>query len=82
MPAVDLSPRPVRTTIQIELSGNRVCVRAPNNKELCVRMLKLALQAIQDGQPAQVDSGPGGSRILVPASANLTDLYHHGQKKL
>ncbi len=80
-----VSPRPVRTTIQVELSGNRVLVRAPNNRELCIRMLKMALRAIEDKQPAQTDSGPGGSRILIPDTReydNLLDIYHHGQKKV
>ena len=78
-----VSSRPVRTTLMIELSGDHLILRGPvYNRELCVRMLRKALECIGDGQPAQTDAGPGGQRLLIPVGSKLEDLYHHGRKKI
>lgn len=78
-----MSSRPVRTTLMIELSGDKLILRGPcHNRELCVRMLRMAMQAIGDGQPAQVDGGPGGQRLLIPVDAKLEELYHQGRRKV
>lgn len=81
-PLLRTSGRPIRTTFQIELSGPHLILRGPKNPQLWIKVLKQAIEAIGDREREQIDSGPGGVRLLLPASANLTDLYHAGKKKV
>lgn len=81
-----VSRRPVRTTLMLELSEGeagkpRLILRGSfYNRDLARKMLRMALESID--APAQHDAGPGGQRIVIPASANLVDLYEHGRKKI
>lgn len=84
---VDLNrKRPERvavTNLQLSLRGDKLIIRGPvYNRELCLRMLKMAMQAIGDGMPAQTDAGPGGQRLLLPVGARMSDLYLNGKKKI
>lgn len=87
-PGMRVSSRPVRTTFNIELTvagpeqKPALILRGPKNRALWVKVLKQAIQAIGDREREQVDAGPGGVRLLIPASANLHDLYDHGRKKV
>ena len=73
----------VRTTIQLTLTDSgRLIIRGPTNRELMLRVLKLALECVGDKERPQWDAGPGGQRILVPADPKLTDLYLKGRKKV
>jgi len=89
MPVSEISTRPVSTTLQITLvedaegGSPKLVIRGPMyNPRLCAKILQLALQGIGDRERQQVDCGRGGGRLLLPASANLLDLYHAGKKKV
>lgn len=87
-PGLRVSPQPVRTTFGIELTtagpdnSPHLILRGPNNRALWIKVLRQALEAVGDKHPAQVDGGPGGVRLLLPASANLHDLYDQGRRKV
>ena len=71
------------TNLSLALRGDKLVIRGPvYNRELCLKILKLAMQAIGDGQPAQTDAGRGGQRLLIPTSAKIPELYLAGRKKI
>lgn len=72
----------VRTTLTLTLVDGYLVIRGPvYNRDLCAKILKMALERLDMEQ--QVDAGAGGQRLLIPDSnAKLTDLYHRGKRKV
>lgn len=76
-------PPPPETSITLTLRGDNLIIRGPcYNKELCVKILKMAIQCIGDGMPTQVDAGRGGQRLLLPVGSSLADMFVEGKKRV
>lgn len=67
---------PANTSLLIRLVDGQVIVNGPlYNRQLCVKMLRKALEALGD------NAADKRHRLVLPSDRNLEDLYHRGRKK-